>query len=101
MQICGLFYLAMIVGVFVLGYLIHWMASTYAAAKSSIARGVAIVTYTATPFFVAGLLGLHPRCGSTSPSAWSVACYCVYLLYLGVPIVMDIPPSAAFCSPAR
>ncbi len=95
-RICALFYLAMIMGVFVLGCLIHWMASTYAASKSSIARGVAIVTYTATPFFVAGLLGLHPALWFDITIGVIVACYCVYLLYLGVPIVMDVPPERGF-----
>ena len=93
-RICVLFYLAMIVGVFVLGYLVHWMASTYAAAKSTVARGVAIVTYTATPFFVAGLFGLQPSLWFDIAVGVIVACYCVYLLYLGVPIVMDIPAGA-------
>lgn len=95
-RICGLFYLAMIVGVYVLGYLIHWMASTYAASKSSVARGVAIVTYTATPFFIAGLLGLHPALWLDISVGVIVACYCVYLLYLGVPIVMEVPPERGF-----
>ena len=95
-RICGLFYLGMIVGVFVLGYLIHWMASTYAAAKSTVGRGVAIVTYTAMPFFVAGVLGLQPALWFDITVGVIVACYCVYLLYLGVPIVMEVPPERGF-----
>jgi hypothetical protein len=96
MKICILFYLAMLAGVVVLGYLIHWMAATYAASKSSIARGVAIVTYTGTPFFIAGLLGLQPLLWVDIAVGVVVACYCVYLLYLGVPIVMDIPAERGF-----
>jgi len=96
LKICGLFYAAMIVGVVVLGCLVHWMAATYAAAKSSVARGVAIVTYTGTPFFIAGLLGLQPALWIDIAVGVAVACYCVYLLYLGVPIVMEIPPERGF-----
>jgi hypothetical protein len=94
--ICMLFYGAMLVGVLFLGYMIHWMASTYAAAGSTWARGVTIVTYTATPFFLAGLLGLHPSLWIDISVGTAVAAYCIYLLYIGVPIVMAIPPERGF-----
>jgi hypothetical protein len=94
--ICTLFYFAMLAGVLFLGYMIHWMAETYAAANSSFGRGVTIVTYTATPFFLAGLLGLHPALWMDITVGIVVASYCVYLLYLGVPIVMDVQPERGF-----
>jgi hypothetical protein len=94
--ICALFYVAMLGGVLFLGYMIHWMAGTYAAAKSSFGKGVTIVTYTATPFFLAGLLGLHPALWIDISIGVIVGCYCVYLLYLGVPIVMDVAPERGF-----
>jgi len=95
-KICALFYFAMLSGVVFLGYMIHWMAATYAASRSSFARGVTIVTYTATPFFLAGLLGLYPALWLDITVGVAVGCHCVYLLYLGVPIVMDIPPERGF-----
>jgi len=95
-KICALFYVAMVAGVAVIGYLVHWMAATYAASRSSIARGVAIVTYTATPFFIAGLLGLYPSLWLDIAVGVAVGCHCLYLLYVGVPIVMDIPPERGF-----
>jgi hypothetical protein len=94
--ICALFYLAMIAGVVFLGYMIHWMAATYAAADSTIERGITIVSYTATPFFVAGVLGLFPTLWVDISIGVVVGCYCVYLLYLGVPIVMHVPPERGF-----
>jgi hypothetical protein len=94
--ICALFYFAMLAGVLFLGYMIHWMAETYAAANSSFGRGVTIVTYTATPFFLAGLLGLAPALWVDISIGVLVACYCIYLLYLGVPIVMDVQPERGF-----
>src|SRR5215510_12326502 len=48
-KICALFYLAMIAGVAFLGFVVHWMAATYGALRSSFARGVAVVSFTATP----------------------------------------------------
>lgn len=95
-KICALFYLAMLLGVVLLGYMIHWMAATYAASRSSFARGVAIVTYTATPFFLAGLLGLYPALWLDIAVGVAVGCHCLYLLYVGVPIVMEIPPERGF-----
>jgi hypothetical protein len=96
LRICLLFYAAMVAGVIVLGYLVHWMASTYAATASSLAKGVTIVTFTATPFFLAGLLGLKPALWVDIVIGTIVAVYCIYLLYLGVPIVMEVPPERGF-----
>jgi len=95
-KICALFYLAMIAGVAFLGYMVHWMAATYGAAQSSFARGVTIVSFTATPFFVAGLLGLHPSLWLDLGVGVLVACHCIYLLYTGVPIVMSVAPERGF-----
>lgn len=95
-KICALFYIAMLVGVTVLGYMVHWMAATYAASRSTFARGVAIATYTATPYFVAGLLGLQPSLWFDIAVGVAVAWHCLYLLYLGVPIVMQIPAERGF-----
>ena len=72
-----------------LGWLVHWMAATYAAARSTLAHGIAIVTYTATPFFIAGVLGLHPALWFDITVGVVIACRCLYLLYVGVPIVMQ------------
>jgi hypothetical protein len=94
--ICVLFYFAMLGGVLFLSYMIHWMADTYAAAQSSFARGLTIVTYTATPFFLAGLLGLYPSLWIDLCVGSAVAAYCVYLLYVGVPIVMGIASERGF-----
>jgi hypothetical protein len=96
LRVCLLFYVAMVTGVLALGYLVHWMASTYAATTSSFAKGVTIITFTATPFFLAGLLGLYPSLWLDIVIGTVVAGYCVYLLYLGVPIVMNIPPERGF-----
>lgn len=95
-KICTLFYLAMLAGVTFLGYMVHWMAATYAASRSTFARGVAIATYTATPYFVAGLLGLQPSLWFDIAVGVVVAWHCLYLLYLGVPIVMQIPAERGF-----
>ena len=96
LRICAAFYVAMIAGVLVLGYIVHWMSLTYAATTSTFAKGLTIVVYTATPFFLAGVLGLYPSLWIDITVGVVAGIYCVYLLYLGVPIVMKIPPERGF-----
>jgi hypothetical protein len=93
--ICVFFYLALVMGVLFLGYMIHWMSQTYGAA-SSLGKGMLVVAYTATPFFVGGLLGLYPVLALDLAVGVAIACYSIYLLYLGIPIVMDVPPERGF-----
>jgi hypothetical protein len=90
-----LFYLAMVAAVAGIGYFIHWMSDTYGA-QSTIAKGIAIAGLSATPMFIAGLAGFYPLLWvdllvGTVAVSWSV-----YLLYLGIPIVMDIPEERGF-----
>ena len=93
--ICLLFYLAMVSGVLFLGYMIHWMASTYGA-DSSWAKGTTLVAYTATPFFVGGLLGLYPALWLDLLIGLGIVTYSVYLLYAGIPRVMKVSPERGF-----
>ena len=90
-----LFYLAMITAVAGIGYFIHWMSHTYGA-DSTIAKGIVIAGLSATPMFLLGATGFYPLLWldlllGTMAVSWSV-----YLLYLGIPIVMDIPEERGF-----
>lgn len=95
MQISLLFYLSMIVGIGILGYMIHWMAATYEA-ESSVATGVQIAAYTCVPLFVCGVIGFYPILWLDISVGILAGCYAVYLLYIGVPIVMQIPKEKGF-----
>ena len=53
------YFVTLIFGFVSVAVVAQWMAQTYGA-DSSWAKGVAIISYTATPFFLAGLLGLYP-----------------------------------------
>jgi hypothetical protein len=92
---CALFYLAMIAGVIFLGAMVSWMAGSYGS-ESGLARGVKLISYTASPFFLAGLLGLLPLLWLDIMIGTLVACYCVYLLYRGTSVVMAVPPERGF-----
>lgn len=95
-QIMILFYLAMIVGVAFLGYMVHWMSKTYDAENSTLAKGISIVSYTFTPLFLFGLAGFYPILWLDILLFCGACGYTVYLLYIGVPIVMQIPEGKGF-----
>jgi hypothetical protein len=92
--ICA-FYLVMVGSVLAIGYSIYWMSMTYGC-ETSFAKGIAISGYTATPLFIAGLLGFHPLLWVDLVLGTAAACWAVYLLYMGVPIVMKIPEEKGF-----
>jgi len=95
LPMCIMFFLAMVSGVVFLGYMVKWMAVSYGS-SSSLARGVALITYTASPFFLAGLLGIYPVIWLDILLGCLVACYCIYLLYRGTSIVLDVPAERGF-----
>ena len=95
LPMCALFYLAMIAGVIFLGYMVSWMAGSYGT-EGGLARGVTLISFTASPFFLAGVLGLAPNLWLDITLGTLIACYCIYLLYRGTGPVMEVPPERAF-----
>ena len=89
------FYLTMVACVAVIGYFIHWMSETYGA-ESTITRGIVIAGLTATPLFIAGLVGFYPILWLDMLIGVTAVCWAVYLMYLGIPIVMNIPEERGF-----
>jgi len=96
LALCALFYLAMVGGVIFLGSMAAWMAETYNAGQRAVGRGITLISYTATPFFFAGVLGLYPVLWLDILIGTAVACYCIYLLFLGTGQIMQVPPERAF-----
>ncbi|WP_148864483.1 Yip1 family protein [Marinobacter fonticola] len=95
-QLSVLTYVAILVGVFALGWMIDWMASTYGA-KSEVdkSNGVALAAYAATPLFLAGFALLYPVPWFNGLVFLAAAAYAGYLIYDGLPIVMGIPKEQA------
>jgi Yip1 domain len=94
-QICILFYLTMVACVAIIGYFIHWMSDTYGA-ESSVTKGIVIAGLTATPMFLAGLVGFYPLLWIDMLVGVAAVSWSVYLMYLGIPIIMDIPEERGF-----
>ena len=87
---------ALVAGVIRLGSTAGWMAKTYDAGERAFDRGVTLVSLTATPFFLAGFLGVYPVLWLDIVIGTAVACFCIYLLFQGTGPIMQVPPERAF-----
>ncbi|MFL1468113.1 Yip1 family protein [Marinobacter sp. DUT-3] len=96
LQLSVLTYLAMLVGVFALGYAVNWMARTYGAVEEHVpSNGIALVSYSCTPLFLAGFALLYPVPWFNAIVFLVAACYGAWLMYDGLPIVMGIEKERA------
>jgi hypothetical protein len=94
-QIGIVYYLAILFSVFMIGVMIRWMGETYGA-EQSLSRCVALAAYTATPLFLVGVMQLYPVLWVNFIVGLPALAYTVYLLYIGVPIMMEILPERGF-----
>lgn len=88
-------YFGLIAGVFALAYLAYWMAKTFDA-QPSYTQAIELASYTATPLFMVGLAALYPALWFMMVVGLVGLTYSVYLLYTGVPIIMNIPEEKGF-----
>lgn len=89
------FYVAMWVAVGFIAWSIHWMERTYGG-NVSYEECLVLTTFTATPLFLSGLAGLYPMLWFNVIVGMIALSYTVYLLYTGVPEIMQIPEDRAF-----
>lgn len=90
-----LFYFAMLGCVASVGYFIHWMAGTYGA-QVGLARGIVTAGLTVTPLFVFGIVGIYPLLWLDLLFGVIAVSWSVFLLYQGIPIMMNIPEERGF-----
>jgi hypothetical protein len=95
MQISVVYFGAILVSVFVISLLIHWMSETYGK-QLALSKCAALAVYTAVPLFFAGFFQLYPVLWINFLFGLPALAYSVYLLYLGVPIMMEIPVERGF-----
>lgn len=88
-------YVALVLGVFALAYLIQWMAKTFDS-KPSFIQSLELAAYTATPMLMVGITTLFPVLWFVALAGLAAVSYSVYLLYSGVPIMMNIPEEKGF-----
>jgi hypothetical protein len=95
LQIAIITYLTMLVAVFSLGKAIHWMGQTYGS-KQTLPQAIALAAYTATPLWVMGLFFLYPVLWVNMLIGLPALAYTVYLLYTGVPVMMNVSQERGF-----
>ncbi len=99
LSLCVIAYFALLAGVFILGEFINWMAKTYGVSDSEERRhyeGTALAVYVTTPIFLVGVFGLYPDIWLNVTAVTLAGAYSVYLIYEGIPILMDIDKDRAF-----
>ncbi len=95
MMLAVAMYVALIVGVFALAYLIKWMAVTFDSTPN-FTQCLELAAYAATPLLMVGITALFPILWFVVLAGLGAVCYSIYLLYSGVPIMMDIPEEKGF-----
>jgi|TARA_R100001377_G_scaffold22004_1_gene11731 hypothetical protein len=88
-------YFALVFGVFALAYLIQWMAKTFDS-KPDFVQALELAAYTATPLLMVGITALFPVLWFVALAGIAAVAYSIYLLYSGVPIMMNIPEEKGF-----
>jgi hypothetical protein len=93
--IAVIYYLALLVGVFSIGWVIHLLGKAYEVVKP-IPLCIALAAYTATPLFLIGIMQVYPVLWLNMLLGLPALAYTVYLLYSGLPIMMEIPTERGF-----
>jgi hypothetical protein len=82
-----LYYIIAIIGIIVFGFILNAFAPTFKSKQNQM-QALKLVSYAATPWLLAGIFYLHP-------SIWFLATiaglYGLYILYIGIPILMETP----------
>ena len=95
MAIAIIYYIALLVGVFSIGWVIHLLGKAYEVVKP-LPLCVALAAYTATPLFLIGIMQVYPVLWLNLIIGLPALAYTVYLLYSGLPIMMQIPAERGF-----
>jgi hypothetical protein len=94
-MIAIIFYMAMIVGTFTIGWVIHLLGKAYELEKP-LPLCIALAVYTATPLFLIGVMEIYPVLWLNMMLGLPALAYTVFLLYSGLPIMMEIPAERGF-----
>ena len=89
------FYVLIAVATLLMAYFTFAMERAFGT-EASFERCLIFVTYTATPMYMAGLVGLLPIVWLCMIVLMAAGFYSLYLLYVGIPIYMNIPEGKGF-----
>ncbi len=94
-SIAVLYYLVIVSAVVGLGLMVRWMCKTYGG-NTSLERCIALSAYVSTPIFLVGIVELYPVLWINLLIGLFALAHAVYLLYSGVPVLMDISEDKGF-----
>jgi hypothetical protein len=80
------------IGLFLVGLIVSFLAPTFGGTRDQ-TRGLKVAVYSLTPAYLGSVLALSPVLPSLLQFA--VLCYGLYVLYLGLPVVMQAPKDRA------
>lgn len=92
-------YFSILAGVYLLGEFINWMAKSYGVEGDEPTRhyeGTALAVFVTTPIFLASIVLIYPHLWLTVAVIGLAGCYSVYLIYEGIPILMNMSKERAF-----
>lgn len=98
-SLCALTYIALLACVYFMGEFINWMSKTYGVKDDAAMRhyeGTALAVYVSTPVLIAGLAAVYPSLWFVALVLGLAGAYSIYLIYEGIPILMNIPKDRAF-----
>lgn len=90
-----LYYAVIVAAVFSMGWMIRWMGQTYGASQS-LSRCVVLAAYIPIPLFLVGVAQLYPVLWFNLLVGLPAAAYTVFLLFIGIPVMMEIPAERGF-----
>jgi hypothetical protein len=94
-SIAVIYYLALLVGIFSIGWVIHLLGKAYEVERP-LPLCIALAAYTATPLFLIGIMQVYPVLWLNMLLGLPALAYTVYLLYSGLPVMMEIPVERGF-----
>lgn len=94
-SIAVIYYIALLVGIFSIGWVIHLLGKAYEVEKP-LPLCIALAAYTATPLFLIGIMQVYPVLWLNMLLGLPALAYTVYLLYSGLPVMMQISAERGF-----
>ena len=89
------YYIIIIFAVFSVGWMIHWMGRTYGA-NQPLSRCILLAAYIPIPMFMVGITQIYPVLWFNLLIGIPAVTYTVFLLYTGIPVMMDISEERGF-----
>ncbi len=88
-------YFGLVAGVVALAVVIHELAKAFES-LTTFTQSLELAAYTATPLFMIGFAGLYPELWVVMAALLIGVSYSVYLLFSGVPLLMQLPQEKGF-----